>query len=300
MVDGEVQCLYLAGRQLGVLSLEQARKYLSEKQVYGRVRRKVWARVLPGVFRVAGSHVSWRQWLKALCLWAGRGFALSHATAAALHGLKGFEEGRLVLSVTRHLAPKGGVIVHRISTLSPKELSSIEGFTVTSPTRTILDLAAELEVPALREVLTDALRRKKTTLEGLEDRLSRAKTHAGAARLRALVNELQGGTLTESELEDRVYALLEGSGFPRPVKQKAVYVGHRLRRLDFFFLEFNVVIEADGYAYHSSPEAFERDRKRNNALLARGYRVLHWTWSALHGRPEELLLQLATLLSRAA
>lgn len=300
MVDGEVQCLYLAGRQLGVLTLEQARRFMSAKQVQGRVRRRVWARVLPGVYRVAGSHVSWRQRLKAVCLWAGRGFALSHGTAAALHGLRGFEREALVLSVTRHLAPKEGVVIHRVSTLSPKELSSVEGFTVTSPTRTILDLAGELDAPVLREVLTDALRRKKTTLEGLEVGLARTTTHAGVGRLRALVDELQGGTLTESELEDRVYTLLEGSGFPRPVKQKAVHVGHRLRRLDFFFPEFNVVIEADGYAYHSSPEAFERDRRRNNALLARGHRVLHWTWSALHGRPEELLLELATVLSRAA
>ena len=59
-----------------------------------------------------------------------------------------------------------------------------------------------------------------------------------------------------------------------------------------------MVIECDGYATHSDASSFESDRARNNRLTAHGYRVLHWTWSGIHDRPEELVLDLAHTLAR--
>lgn len=86
----------------------------------------------------------------------------------------------------------------------------------------------------------------------------------------------------------------------RPVRQRVARAEGRVRRLDFVYAEERVVIEADGYATHSSPEAFEEDRIRGNALLAEGYRVLHWTWEALRDRPAPLVAQLARVLGRRA
>ena len=59
-----------------------------------------------------------------------------------------------------------------------------------------------------------------------------------------------------------------------------------------------MVIEADGYAWHATVDAFERDRQRRNELTLRGLQTLQWTWSALRERPEELLIELATLLGQ--
>ena len=119
--------------------------------------------------------------------------------------------------------------------------------------------------------------------------------------LRDLLSDYQAGEApTESELEARVFELLSAEGLPRPYKQRSVIAGGRVRRLDFHFPGTPVVIEADGYSYHSSREMFERDRERNNALAARGLRVLHWSWAALRDRPEELVAQLKALLSRGS
>jgi very-short-patch-repair endonuclease len=56
-------------------------------------------------------------------------------------------------------------------------------------------------------------------------------------------------------------------------------------------------VEADGYATHSSPLAFEKDRQRANSLTLRGFRVLQWTWKALHERPAELIRELTGVLA---
>jgi very-short-patch-repair endonuclease len=116
--------------------------------------------------------------------------------------------------------------------------------------------------------------------------------------LRALVEELVGGAApTESELESRVLDLLEAEGLPRPDTQPRTRAGGGRWRLDFLYRRERVVIEADGYASHSTAEMFERDRARNNALAASGYVVLHWTWAALCDRPEALVHQLRCLLA---
>lgn len=111
--------------------------------------------------------------------------------------------------------------------------------------------------------------------------------------VRELLEEFRGGRgPTESELERLVLRVLDEARFPRPDQQRPIYAGGRLRRIDFCFAGPRLLIEADGYAYHASVQVFEDDRRRNNALVARGYTVLHWTWKALHEHPDRLLAEL--------
>ena len=44
-----------------------------------------------------------------------------------------------------------------------------------------------------------------------------------------------------------------------------------------------VVIELDGFAYHSDRADYRRDRRRTNALTALGYRVLRFSWEDVVG-----------------
>ena len=59
-----------------------------------------------------------------------------------------------------------------------------------------------------------------------------------------------------------------------------------------------LVVEVDGYAFHSHREAFERDRHRDAELQAAGYRVLRVTWRRIASEPESLLVTLAQALAR--
>jgi hypothetical protein len=53
-----------------------------------------------------------------------------------------------------------------------------------------------------------------------------------------------------------------------------------------------------GYAFHSSRAAFERDRKRDADLAARGFRVVRVTWRQIVDRPEAVIARIAVVLER--
>ena len=67
--------------------------------------------------------------------------------------------------------------------------------------------------------------------------------------------------------------------------------------MDVLFEQERVVIEVDGYGTHSSREAFQRDRTRQNELVAAGYRVLRFTWDDLDRRPAAVIRQVRTALA---
>jgi very-short-patch-repair endonuclease len=284
-----------------VIRRDQALEWLSPQQLQRRVAAKSWVSVFPRVFRVEGAPRSWRQDLKALSLWAGADFALSHRAAAALHGFRRFPEGALELSAPRHVALPSPVVLHHVAPFGPRDLETVQGFRVTSVTRTLLDLAAVVPDAALRATVDEALQRKRTSVERLAMTLSLVQRRPGIAFLRELVREYEGGDgPCESELEARVFELIDGSSLPRPRRQRAITVAGRLRRRDFFYPAQGVIVEADGYAFHSSPLAFEKDRQRANSLALRGFLVLQWTWKGLQERPNELLRELRGALAQRA
>ena len=289
----------IASRQFGVLSREQAHGAgLSDRQINRRLAVSAWERLYPTVFRLDGTPRGWRQQLCAVSLWAGHGFALSHRCAAALLGFDRYRDESIELTTTRNLRLEPPAAAHRVSELSWRDVVSVERFRVTSATRTLLDLAATESRDDLRASLDQALRRKWTTLERLEVALE-SRRGLGWGSLREWVHEYRGGDgPSESELESRVLELFEAAMLPRPERQRTVRVAGKLRRLDFRVPGTPVIIEADGYAHHSSARAFEDDRSRDNALLARGFVVLRWTWSALRERPDELVQQVLQVVAR--
>lgn len=294
---GDVEVLRRAATQFGVVSRKDVLRHLSDEQLWSRVRRKLYEEVHPRTYRVSGAPQSWRQQLQALCLWLEHGLVFSHFTAAALHRVRGFDEGPLELTVARRVRAPIGVVIHQ-RVLPPRDSCDEQGFRVTTPARTVLDIGPALDDLQLRSAVDDLLGRKRLTLDKLEDCLVRAGSRSRAsARLFALCREYRGGDgPTESELEIRLLGFFAQHGLPRPTKQKAIRVRGRGRRLDSFFEPYGVIVEGDGYAYHSSPEAFEDDRARINSLNAKGFVVLQWTWAALDDRPAELLSELKAVL----
>lgn len=302
MESADARCLKLAARQLGVLTRAQAREHgLSNRAVTRRVELGLWESLYPSVFRVEGSTPTWRQRLMAALLWAGRGAALSHRAAAGLHGFARFGEGPIELSATFKLHSVPRAEVHLVGELSWQELCWSGPLTLTKPTRTLLDLSATEDAATLRASVDEALRRRWMTLERLQVAVSGAAKRHGVPALRAIVNELAGGDAPlESELEARVAEVLASAGFPRPIKQKVIRIGTTVCRVDFLIPGTKVVIEADGYAYHSGFQSFERQRERQRMLIARGFVVLPWTWNSLKRHREQLVRQLRETLAEHA
>lgn len=300
MRSAEKAVMAVAAVQHGVFSLDQARELgMSIDQAKRRVRSGRWRRVHPAVYAVEGSVDSVAQRRRAAALWFGRGCVFSHRTAAALWGLPGFSEddGPITIASTRHLDAPEGVRIFRVEALLARELGTVSFQRVTSVERTLLDLAATEPQSAVEAALDDALRRKLTTVDKLTHFVERTGGTRGIRLLRRLTARRGGEGVTESELEARVLDLLRDAGMPMPELQKKVQVKGRRYRLDFRFAGTPVVLEADGYAWHSTAQAFEADRRRINALTARGFRVLQWTWEAMNERPDQLLDELEALLA---
>ncbi|MGV3621434.1 MAG: type IV toxin-antitoxin system AbiEi family antitoxin domain-containing protein [Archangium sp.] len=296
-----VRCLKVASAQRGVLRRDQAtHEGMSRQQIARQVKCGHWKRVHPGVYRVVSAPESWEQRLEAASLWADRGFAFSHHAAAALWGFNRFQKRPVEMTMTHRQRAPENVSIHFTEHLNHREITKRHGFAVTSAARTLLDVSAETNEPDMRASVDQALRCKWTSLEELASVVEWNRGHRGVELLRKLVDEFAGGNgPTESELEARVHDVIDAAGLPRPERQCPVYAGGRLRRLDFKFAGTKVVIEADGYEHHSGIADFERDRARRNGLTARGYVVLQWTWLALNDRPEALLQELLSVLTRA-
>lgn len=298
MQKAEVEGLVGAGELSGLVTRAAAKAFLSEQQLRTRLGSGAWVRILPSVYRVVGAPVTWRQHLEALLLWAGKGAVLSHRTAAALHGFTSFEEGPLELTCSSRVRAPEGVRLHPVRAVPACDRTEVDDLRVTSAARTLVDLAATHDGYIMRALFDQALREKKTTLEKLATAAKRSKNRPGVIDFRELLLEFNGDDgPTESALERLCLEVIETTGLPKPRLQWALVAGRKRRRLDLFFETHGVVVEADGYASHSGIDAFEDDRERNNSLTLMNLRVLHWTWRALHDRPEDLVAQLFAALN---
>ena len=70
--------------------------------------------------------------------------------------------------------------------------------------------------------------------------------------------------------------------------------GHEV---DHLWQPQRLVVEVDGFAFHSTRAAFERDRRRVADLLAAGYRVIRVTWRQLTQEPAAVVASLAAALA---
>ena len=221
--------------------------------------------------RVLGPH---GRWLAAV-LAGGPGAALSHGAAAALWGIWPSRGSEIDVTVPHATGGRAqpGVRIHRARRLTDP-VTTHHRIPVTTPARTILDLAATLERRPLERVLDQAEKTRLTDVASL-DAIARAHHgHRGARRLTtALTTHEPGTTVTKSELEERFLALCRQASLPQPRVNDRV-AGFEV---DFVFGAAGLVVETDGWAYHHTRDQFERDRHRDATLARAGYRTLRFT-----------------------
>jgi G:T-mismatch repair DNA endonuclease (very short patch repair protein) len=150
---------------------------------------------------------------------------------------------------------------------------------VTSVARTLCDLSAVAPVRAVERATDEALRRKLVSLGTLE-RVAADLRCPGRARstvTRSILEARVGSEAGESPPEGRIARLLVRAGLPRPTHQHRVRVNGRTVRIDLAYPDAMVAIEYDGWDYHRTRRAFDRDRARANDLEVLGWTVLRFT-----------------------
>jgi very-short-patch-repair endonuclease len=255
----------LAASQYGVVSRDDLRRIGIPR---GAIDRRIAAsRLLPlhrGVYAVG--HRAPRpeaRWLAAV-LAGGDDAVLSHRSAGALWAMIDREAGAPEITV-RTRRRTAGVLVHR-GRLTPADRAAHRGIPVTSPARTLADLAHVLDAEGLTRAVREAQFRRLVDIPSVLDALQRRP----AQRLRVL---LDAAAPTQSVLEDRLLAICHRHRIPRPLTQQTV-AG---RRVDFLWPDQRLVVETDGFEGHGTASAFQRDRATDNALQLAGYTVLRFT-----------------------
>lgn len=232
----------------------------------------------------------------AAVLACGPSAVLSHASAAALWKLVPYPARPRAIEVTvavGHSDHKPGIRVHRTRDLDPSEIRTRHGIPVTSPTRTLLDLAATASPRELEQAVAEGLRNGLTTRRELNAVLARHRGRRGAGSLRRLVERDRDPALIRSRAEERFLALVRAAKLPAP-EVNAKVAGFEV---DFLWRDARLVVEIDGYRFHSQRTDFERDRRRDAELAARGFRVIRITWRQLVDEPAATLARVAQALA---
>jgi very-short-patch-repair endonuclease len=218
---------------------------------------------------------------------------LSHRSAAAAQGLAPEDDSELSVTVPlgscRH---RPGIRVNR-SSLAPQDVRLREGVPVTSPERTLLDLAADSPPLFLERAVEDARRRRLLTGRSLLAALERTPKRKGSAALRELLRRERGPALTRSAAERRLLEVVRKARLPEPDFNLRVGA----YELDAAWPDAGLVVEVDGYEFHSSRSAFERDRERDAVLAAAGWQVIRVTWRQLMEEPEAVVARVAGALA---
>jgi len=195
--------------------------------------------------------------------------ALSHRTAATLWRILPAQEATIdVTAPDRRCRPRPGLRPHA-GTLD--EVTVRHGLRLTSPARTLRDLTRVLD---------------SATLE-------RARNEAQVLNL--IPRDPAAPDVSRSEAERRLLDLLRRAAL-RPTATNTKVAGSEV---DILFADQRLVIEMDGYAFHRTRAAFERDRRRDADLAAAGYRVVRITWRQLRTEPEAVVARLAAALARS-
>ena len=173
-------------------------------------------------------------------------------------------------------ARRRGIVVHR-SSVPEEQRTTVDRIPVTTPARTIVDLADHSTRRELERAIDEA------TYLGLD-----------LTSLRPLRAGRGSGLLAE------VIRTHERGHHPHPVRLRGARP-RRLRRpwitaplvnqvicgyeVDFVWPEVKLIVETDGWSAHGRRSAFERDRVRDAVLQVAGWRVIRLTWRRLSEEP---------------
>lgn len=240
---------------------------VSNQEVDRRLRVGRLHRVHQGVYAVGHRVLTVEgRWMAATLATGG---VLSHASAATAWDMLR-ADGAIHVTVPGDSGRKrrAGVRLHRSTTLEPDETTAHRAIAITTPIRTVLDVAATLNGRRLEQLLDRAER-----LIDFAELQRRMTGRPGSPSLRAVLSRYTVGTVvTRSELEEMFLRLCDEHGLPRPETNTRI----EGMECDFVWRDARLIVEVDGFAFHRS--RFAADRERDVVLTLAGWTVLRFAY----------------------
>lgn len=264
------------------------------------VRQGILVQCGPGAYALPGRHDDQVTPLYAACRKLSA--VVSHESAAQIHGLERPRDITPTVSVLRGSTNSfAGVTIHQPTDLTEDQVTRLRELPVTTPERTIVDLAAVITKGHLERIIDNGLAARIFELDELTQLFSSLgrRGKPGTKKLRQILEARGVGYVApESEMERRLIGIIERSGLPTPDRQyKPEWLTTLNGRVDLCYPDHKVVIEADSRRWHTLSNAFETDRLRDNAANLAGWTVLRFTWEEIVKRPERVVSSIATALN---
>ncbi|MFD4469918.1 hypothetical protein ACFWPA_16685 [Rhodococcus sp. NPDC058505] len=290
---------------------EALRRGATDRELQRQCRTGVWKRLHPGRFAHAeaylelGAEARHRLVAEAVLDVASPEAVLSHQSAAVVHGFDLWSTPLARVHLTRNRSSGGSLSrrrrVHSVP-LPDSDITTVDGLRVTTPARTVVDLAATLGFEQALVAADHALHVGAVDQAALEAALTPARKHPH--RIRRVLRMADGRS--ESVGETRSRALLVREQLPLPDLQPELHShkGVLLGRVDFLFN--GVVGEFDGLSKYGRlvpdgtlPEdVLVAEKKREDAIRDAGWQVVRWTWEELT-TPEVIADRIRRALNRA-
>jgi very-short-patch-repair endonuclease len=224
-----------------------------------------------------------------------------------MYELPGGRDDRVELTCRRwERTVRHGLIVHESRRLDERDIKIVDAIPVTSPERTLLDLAWGNPSPNFLEMVAQSARRRRLlTYESTRELFDRHARRGlkGVKALRIVLDRWDPDSRpTESEMETMLLQTLRRNGLPEPVLQHEVRddLDHLVARTDAAYPSARIAIEYDSKQEHSDEFQLERDARRRNALQANGYAILSARHADLRAGGSELCKQIARIMRRTA
>jgi very-short-patch-repair endonuclease len=258
-----------------------------------------------GVYLLGHTAAPPLAWESAAILACGHGALVSHESAGHLwellprprpsrrrpHELSERHDVDVTIA-GRDCGQRPGIRLHRVAAFDTRDARTIHGIPITAPARTILDLAPHLKARELEQAVAEGYARGLVSRSGLAAQLARYPHRRGSRRLRRIIEGDAAPARTRSVAEERVLELVRAAGLPPP--EANARVGPY--EVDFVWRDRRLIVEVDGYAFHSTRPKFERDRERDASLVNQGWRVIRVTWRQVRDRPEKTVALLRDAL----
>jgi Protein of unknown function (DUF559) len=280
--------------EYGLFSVRQARAAgFNRADIERHVRRGSWNRRARGVLEVSGRAAEPHDELLLAVLAAGQGAVVGFHSAAHVLGWdlpQPIRYPQLILPPTV-TSGRG----YRCD-LQTEDVLLLGVLPITVPAQTALDIAATDDFESAVIILDSALRSKQVTVRKLRARFRSSSRHGVVAARHALASaDPASGSVAESEAR----LLFARAGLPAPVSQFVVRAGGRfVARVDFTWDAARLVVEIDGFQYHSAAGDFQRDRTRQNAVQLEGWLVLRFTLADIRNNQDLVVAQIRRALCR--
>lgn len=231
------------------------------------------------------------------------GTVLSHGSAAELLGLWDKQ-----LPTVEVIPPDWsgrkipGIRWHRVRMPLPNEAETRDGIPCTTVSRTIVDMAGRSGWAQLRRLVEQAAILRSLDIEEIDLILSRSRRR-GAPRLRTILvpwrNTAEPRPRLRSRLEARLLPRLIEEGLPAPRTNVKLRIEGQVLEVDLLWERQRLAIETDGEETHGTSAAFQRDRWRDQLLIAAGYRTARVTWAQVRDEPNAVINRIARMLKPA-